>query len=92
MLNLALCLLAAWSISFAGSTPLDDYVNAPDESYGYEDLGDPYRGKGYSSYFINLTSQTWLTRELRKLTVQERVFEEMHLIKHNYDLKILEFF
>ena len=63
MMNPLLCLLATWSLSFAGATPLDDYVNAPDDTYRYEDLGDPYIGDGFRSHFINLTSQTWLTRE-----------------------------
>ena len=43
------------------STPLDDYVNKPDPTYRYEDLGNPFKGEGYTSYFINLTSQTWLS-------------------------------
>ena len=43
------------------STPLDDYVNKPDPTYKYEDLGNPFKGDGYTSYFINLTSQTWLS-------------------------------
>ena len=43
------------------STPLDDYVNKPDPTYRYEDLGNPWKGDGYTSYFINLTSQTWLS-------------------------------
>ena len=63
MMNPLLCLLATWSVSFAGATPLDDYVNAPDSTYRYEDMGDPYIGDGFRSHFINLTSQTWLTRE-----------------------------
>ena len=57
-LLLVLGLLAACS-----ATPLDDYVNAPDPSYEYRDLGDPWDGDGYTSYFINLTSQLWLSRE-----------------------------
>ena len=51
-------LLAACS-----ATPLDDYVNAPDPTYEFRDLGDPWDGDGYTSYFINLTSQLWLSRE-----------------------------
>ena len=46
-----------------GCTPLEDYVNKPDDTYRYEDLGDPVKGLGYTTYFINLTSQTWLSRE-----------------------------
>lgn len=47
------------------STPLDDYVNKPDPTYKYEDLGNPWKGDGYTSYFINLTSQTWLSGMLK---------------------------
>jgi PhoPQ-activated pathogenicity-related protein len=54
---LLLGLLAASS-----ATPLDDYVNTPDPTYEYRDLGDPWKGDGYTSYFINLTSQMWLSR------------------------------
>lgn len=43
------------------STPLDDYVNKPDPTYKYDDLGNPFKGEGYTSYFINMTSQTWLS-------------------------------
>ena len=53
------------------STPLDDYVNKPDPTYKYEDLGNPWRGDGYTSYFINLTSQTWLSgKQLAKKSDQ----------------------
>ena len=44
------------------TTPLDDYVNKPDSTYEYRDMGNSYRGDGYTSYFINMTSQTWLSR------------------------------
>ena len=55
--------LLALQLSCSSGTPLDDYVNKPDDTYTYEDLGDPYRGDGFTSYYINLTSQRWLTRE-----------------------------
>lgn len=45
------------------STPLDDYVNKPDTTYKYHDLGNSFKGEGYTSYFINMTSQTWLSRK-----------------------------
>ena len=45
----------------AASTPLDDYVNKEDPTYEYRDLGNPFKGEGYTSYFINMTSQTWLS-------------------------------
>lgn len=44
------------------TTALDDYVNKPDATYEYRDLGNSFKGDGYTSYFINMTSQTWLTR------------------------------
>ena len=62
---LACSLVVALQVSLRSvsveSTPLDDYVNKPDPTYKYEDLGNPYKGEGYTSYFINLTSQTWLS-------------------------------
>ena len=42
-------------------TPLDDYVNKPDSTYQYVDTGNPDKMAGYTAYYINLTSQTWLT-------------------------------
>ena len=46
--------------ALAASTPLDDYVNAPDPHYEYRDLGKPVRGAGYTTHFLNMTSQKWL--------------------------------
>ena len=63
-------LLSLRSVSVEG-TPLDDYVNKPDPTYNYEDLGNPFKGEGYTSYFINLTSQTWLSGELLKMYNQQ---------------------
>ena len=54
-------LLSSLAFSLVESTPLDDYVNKPDPSYSYKDLGNPWKGDGYTSYFINMTSQTWLS-------------------------------
>ena len=57
-----LCLLLAVAlVSTTSATPLDDYVNKPDSTYEYRDLGEPFKGDGYTSYFINMTSQTWLS-------------------------------
>lgn len=47
------------------STPLDDYVNKPDPTYKYEDLGDPDHEDGFTAYYINLTSQTWLSSTIK---------------------------
>ena len=60
--------LAAVSLVPAAATPLDDYVNRPDATYEYRDLGNPYKGDGFTSYFINMTSQTWLSREYYIIT------------------------
>ena len=60
-------LLSSLSAPAVKSTPLDDYVNKPDSSYKYEDLGNPWKGDGYTSYFINMTSQTWLSGDAWKL-------------------------
>ena len=51
-----------WGLLFAfsASTPLDDYVNAPDPYYEYRDLGKPFRGADYTTHFLNMTSQKWL--------------------------------
>jgi PhoPQ-activated pathogenicity-related protein len=48
--------------SGAFTTPLDDYVNAPDPSYAWT-LDASYKGDGYTWYVLNLTSQTWMTEK-----------------------------
>lgn len=65
------------------STPLDDYVNKPDPTYKYEDLGNPWKGDGYTSYFINLTSQTWLSG-MHKLKCSSILLDQMYRAKHRY--------
>lgn len=48
-------------------TALDDYVWAPDDAYGWTDMGPEYVINGkigkrtYTGYLLNMTSQTWLT-------------------------------
>eukprot|EP01132_Coremiostelium_polycephalum_P005292 gene5292-6589_t len=42
------------------STPLDDYVNAPDPSYKWT-LNNTLTFPTYTGYILELTSQTWLT-------------------------------
>ena len=44
----------------AAGTPLDDYVNQPDNSYEYSALGKPVKMDNYTVYYLNMTSQTWL--------------------------------
>src|SRR5215470_10918965 len=39
-------------------TALDKYVEAPDPSYKYE-LVSKTAGKGYTTYILKMTSQTW---------------------------------
>jgi hypothetical protein len=46
-------------LAYVSSTPLDDYVNAPDDHYGYQ-LIKTYNMTGYTLYILNLTSQKWL--------------------------------
>ena len=60
-----LLLILSFVASLVSATPLDDYVNQPDPTFEYRDLGNPWKGDGYTSYFINLTSQLWLSREKR---------------------------
>ena len=49
------------STSKAGCTPLDDYVNAPDSTYKWEDLNITLDGPGWTAYVVNMTSHSWLT-------------------------------
>ena len=52
--------IAALLLRGISSTPLDDYVNAPDSHYKYEEVAQPFEGDGYMTYFLNMTSQKWL--------------------------------
>ena len=58
-----LCSAAVLLIA-VGGTPLDDYVNAPDSHYKYEEVSKPFEGDGYKTYFLNMTSQKWLNGEI----------------------------
>jgi len=44
--------------AFAADTALDRYVKKPDATYRYQ-LVSKTRGEGYTTYVIDLTSQTW---------------------------------
>ena len=44
--------------AFAADTALDRYVKKPDATYKYEVVSTT-RGEGYTTYVIDLTSQTW---------------------------------
>src|SRR5438094_3963001 len=46
--------------AFAAETALDRYVKKPDSTYRYE-LVRTTAGEGYTTYTIDLTSQTWRT-------------------------------
>lgn len=60
-------ILAVFLIAINGlnSTPLDDYVNTPDDHYKY-DLLKVYEMKGYKLYILNMTSQKWLDETVVK--------------------------
>jgi len=63
---LLVCLLVAGSALGRGSpaeqTALDRYVAAPDPSYHFQ-LLKATEGQGYRTFFVELTSQTWLTEK-----------------------------
>jgi|688.fasta_scaffold774253_1 hypothetical protein len=56
---IAICFMIKIGLAFVKSTPLDDYVNAPDPHYGYEII-QTYNMTGYTVYILNFTSQIWL--------------------------------
>ena len=57
----AVLVLLIVSLQSVYCSPLDDYVNKPDSTYKFEDLGSPDKEDGYTTYYINMTSQTWLS-------------------------------
>jgi len=57
-----LAVLVLALVQFAAATPLDDYVAAPDSSYTYS-VQNTIKGPGYTAYVIDLTSQTWRSKE-----------------------------
>lgn len=59
LLAAALALAAALPLA-AAETALDRYVRKPDPTYKYE-LVRTIPGRGYTTYVVNLTSQTWRT-------------------------------
>lgn len=58
------CLLCPL-VRYVACTPLDDYVNKPDPSYEFRDLGNSVRMDNYTVYYLNMTSQTWLSCRYR---------------------------
>jgi len=57
-----LALLILTTAQLAVGTPLDDYVAAPDPSYRH-DLVKTVPGPGYTAYIIELTSQSWRSKD-----------------------------
>ena len=55
----AFALLFAFT-ALAADTALDRYVKKPDATYKYE-IVNTVRGEGYTTYVVDLTSQTWRT-------------------------------
>src|SRR5437764_525453 len=53
----AALLLTAFS-AMAAETALDRYINKPDPTYAYK-VVNTVKGEGYTTYIVELTSQTW---------------------------------
>jgi PhoPQ-activated pathogenicity-related protein len=67
--SMALCVLSGFVVTTtAGAEPgqsltaLDRYIAKPDDSYAWQ-LVDTIPGDGYTTYVVDLKSQTWRTRE-----------------------------
>lgn len=41
------------------STPLDEYVNAPDPFFAWSDTGITFSGAGWTGHVLNMSSQKW---------------------------------
>lgn len=50
------------------ATPLDDYVNKPDNTYQWETVNS-VRGLDFTAYNIKLTSQTWMSQKEVSISV-----------------------
>lgn len=53
----------------AKATPLDDYVNKPDDHYSYTDTGYRVNTIGATGYVLNMTSQKWLDESIVSCSV-----------------------
>ena len=53
--------VVAWPSASAEENPLDRYVAKPDPAYEYRLLSTD-KGRGYTAYIIEMTSQTFLTK------------------------------
>ena len=67
LLEKGLFLLGAAVVCIA--TPLDDYVNHDDGMFNYVEIREPFFGEVLTMYFVNLTSQRWLTRTKSNVTL-----------------------
>ena len=61
--------LGVFFIGQSYSTPLDDYVRAPDTHFGWTVIRT-YEQPDYILYVLNFTSQKWLDGELRKVSIR----------------------
>ncbi len=57
----ALAVLVLITAQLAFATALDDYVAAPDASYRYS-LANTVKGKGWTAYVLDMTSQSWRSK------------------------------
>jgi PhoPQ-activated pathogenicity-related protein len=55
-----LCSVVVLGVVAKKGTPLEQYVNNGDYSYDFTTMAS-VRGSSYTAFFLNLTSQTWLT-------------------------------
>lgn len=49
-------------------TPLDDYVNTPDENYKYE-IVETIQFFDYKLVYINMTSQKWQDGKIKQINL-----------------------
>lgn len=62
LLSLGLLLFASPFASANDETALDRYVAQPDAVYGWK-LADTITGEGYTAFVLDLTSQTWRSKD-----------------------------
>src|SRR4051794_17450811 len=68
MLVKSVALMAAICLVVVSATPLDDYVNKPDNTYKWEMINS-VRGLNFTAYNIKLTSQTWMNPSVVSISV-----------------------
>lgn len=56
-------LILIFLLNTCSLTPLDDYVNTPDSTFGWQRL-ETYPRPTYTVYVLNLTSQKWMDGEI----------------------------